>query len=49
MRVSQMAAYRCGSAFPQNGLAFHEGHDKVEVTLVDWERGVVHCELTRHP
>ena len=34
-----LAAYRCGSAFPQNGLAFRQDHEKVGVTLVDWERG----------
>ena len=30
------------------GLAISLDHDKVEVTLVDWERGMVHCVLTRH-
>ena len=44
-----LAAYRCGSAFPQDGLASRQDHDKVEVPLVDWERGMVHCVLTRHP
>ena len=24
-------------------------HDEVEKTTVDWERGMVHCVLTRHP
>ena len=31
------------------GLAILLYHDNVEVTLVDWERGMVHCVLTRHP
>ena len=31
------------------GLAVLLDHDQVEVTLVDWERGTVHCVLTRHP
>ena len=31
------------------GLAVLLDHDKMEITLVDWERGVVHCVLTRHP
>ena len=37
-----LAADCCGLAIPLD-------HDKVEVTLVDWECGVVHCVLTRHP
>ena len=37
-----LAANCCGLAIPLD-------HDKVEVTLVDWERGMVHCALTRHP
>ena len=43
-----LAAYHCGSAFPQDGLASLQDHNKVEVTLVDWERGIVHCVLTQH-
>ena len=23
--------------------------EEMEVTLVDWERGIIHCVLTRHP
>ena len=42
-----LAAYRCGSAFPQNGLAFRHDLEKVGVTPVDWERGIVHCVLIR--
>ena len=34
-----LAADCCGLANPLD-------HDKVEVTLVDWERGMVHCVLT---
>ena len=37
-----LAADCCGLADPQV-------HDKVEITLVDWERGIVHCVLTQHP
>ena len=43
-----LAAYRCGSAFPQDGLASRQDHDKVEVTQVDWQRGNVHCVLIRN-
>ena len=43
-----LAAHLCGSAFPENGLVFRQDHDKVEVTLVDWERGMVHCVLIQH-
>ena len=43
-----LAAYRCGWAFPQNGLAFRTDLEKVEVTPVDWERGIVHCVLIQH-
>ena len=31
-----LAAYRCGSAFPENGLAFRQDFEKVGKTLVDW-------------
>ena len=31
-----LAAYRCGSAFPENGLTFHQDLDEVGKTLVDW-------------
>ena len=44
-----LAAQCCGSAFPENGLASLQDHDKVEVTLVDWERGIVHCVLIQLP
>ena len=43
-----LAAYLCGSGFLQDGLAFRQDHDKVGVTLVDWERGIVHCVLIQH-
>ena len=35
-----LAAHRCGSAFPQNGLALRQDLKKVGKTLVDWERGL---------
>ena len=31
-----LEAHRCGSAFPQNGLAFRQVQEKVELTQVDW-------------
>ena len=31
-----LAAYRCGSAFPENGLAFRQDLEKVQKTLFDW-------------
>ena len=34
-----VAAYHCGLAIPQD-------YDKVEKTLVDWERVIVYCVLT---
>ena len=34
--LKYLAAARCGSAFPENGLASLQDHDGVEVTLVDW-------------
>ena len=43
-----LAASHCGSAFPENGLAFRQDFEKVGVTLVDWERGIVHCVLIQH-
>ena len=43
-----LAAHRCGSAFPENGIAFRQDHEKVGVTLVDWERGIVLCVLIQH-
>ena len=43
-----LAAYRCGSAFPENGLASRQVREKVGVTLVDWERGIVYCVLMQH-
>ena len=36
-----LAAYLCGSASLQD-------QDKVEKTMVDWERGVVRCVLIQH-
>ena len=38
----------CGSAFLQNGSAFHQDLDEVGKTLVDWLRGNVHCGLIQH-
>ena len=35
--LTYLAAHRCGSALLQDG-----------VTLVDWERGIVHCTLIEH-
>ena len=35
-------------AFSQDGSASLQDHDKVEETLFDWERGIVHCVLTQH-
>ena len=43
-----LAAYHCGSAFSQEGVASLQDHGKVEITPVDWERGIVHCVLTQH-
>ena len=43
-----LAAHFCGSAFPENGLAFHQDLDEVGKTLVDWQRGLVHCVLIQH-
>ena len=43
-----LAAHRCGSALPENGLAFRQAFEKVGVTLVDWERGIVHYVLIQH-
>ena len=31
-----LAAHCCGSAFPENGSAFHQDLDEVGKTLVDW-------------
>ena len=31
-----LAAYRCGSAIPENGLAFRQDLEKVGKTKVDW-------------
>ena len=31
-----LAAHFCGSAFPENGLAFQQDLDEVGKTLVDW-------------
>ena len=35
-------------AFPEIGLAFHQDLDEVGKTLVDWQRGIVHCVLIPH-
>ena len=43
-----LAARFCGSAFPENALAFHQDLDEVRRTLVDWQRGIVHCVLIQH-
>ena len=43
-----LAAYRCGSAFPENGLAFRQDLEKVGKTQVDWQRGIAHCVLIQH-
>ena len=43
-----LAAHFCGSAFPENGIAFHRELDEVGKTLVDWQRGNVHCVLIQH-
>ena len=31
-----LTAHCCGSAFPENGLAFHQDLDEVGKTMVDW-------------
>ena len=31
-----LAAHRCGSAFPENGSAFRQDLDEVGKTLIDW-------------
>ena len=33
------------SVLSQNDLALHKDFEKMRVTLRDWERGIVHCEL----
>ena len=43
-----LAALCCGSAFPEKGLAFHQDFGMVGRTLVDWQRGIVHCVLIQH-
>ena len=42
-----LAALICGSAFPENGLAFLQELDGGK-TLVNWQRGIVHCVLIQH-
>ena len=44
-----LAALLCGSAVQKNGLAFLQESDEVGMTLVDWQRGIVHCVLIQHP
>ena len=49
MRIPKcLAAYLYGLAFPQHGLAFRQDLDEVGKTLVDWQRGIVHCVLIQH-
>ena len=43
-----LADYHCGSAFSKDGLASLQDHDNVGVTLVDWQRGIVHWVLIQH-
>ena len=43
-----LAAHFCGSAFLQNGLAFHQELDEVGKTQFDWQRWNVHCVLIQH-
>ena len=43
-----LAAHFCGSAFPENGFAFHQELDEVGKTQVDWQRGNVHCVLLQY-
>ena len=43
-----LAAYRCGSTFPQKSLAFRQELDEMGKTQVDWQRGNVHCVLIQH-
>ena len=43
-----LAAYRCGKAFSQNGLAVRQDLEKVGVTSVDWELQMVHCVMIEH-
>ena len=43
-----LAAHFCGSAFPENGSAFHQELDEVGKTLVDCQRGNVRCVLIQH-
>ena len=33
----------------RTALAFHQELDEVGKTLVDWQRGNVHCVLIQHP
>ena len=43
-----LAAHHSGSAFPWNGSAFRQDLEKVGITQVDLERGIVHCVLIQH-
>ena len=43
-----LAHHLCGSAFLQNGFTFRQDLGQVGKTLVDWERGIVHCVLIQH-
>ena len=44
-----LAALHCGSAIRKNVSTFLQVSDEVGMTLVDWQRGNVHCELIQHP
>ena len=48
VRPKCLAAHFCGLAFPEKGLAFRQELDEVGKTLVDWQRGIVHCVLIQH-
>ena len=48
VRPKCLAAHLCGSAFPENASAFHQDLDEVGTTLVEWQRGNVHCVLIQH-
>ena len=49
MRIPNVQpAHHCGSAFTHDGSAYLQDHDKVEVTPVDWERGIFHYVLIQH-
>ena len=39
----------CGTAIRKNVSTSLQVLDEVEMTLVDWQRGNLHCELIQHP